>query len=495
MPAGRSFIIVNIIHDLGFISGGPMTKCEYLTHSHLLVGRIRVHNLIKVIRPWLVLALLLMCFPLGALANWGREVGRATDGDVVRLLSDWTSMKMAEKRIADAVRNPLAKERQRQLLGLAPDAEIKADILLADVYDWWLKEVMTPVQRIALNRAASCAQATMAVQKYLGMMRQQALLGIQLDAARQAQFLNILGANQEMAFQRCRDEALDECTATGRYLQIIQTAFAQNRAVEIAGIGGISDSHDWALDSLRKCAIYDLHFLSTAKIDDGKGMMVERVFDGTVRIKIKGDDLLAMNGDEPALGIELYGETEGGVGLVSVQCTMPHMNVVCSRGKDIEHGFKAWIREMDMKHREFYVDADGISQERVVGEDKLPLELSGEPVLIKMLLSVPNGPTIPLEGGPSALAFTLAHQKDSAAAALVPGGFGGNIKFERNTRGLYPTLFQFTYADQNTLKNLAASDSTVFKLIHMPDPEAKKFPPRPPEPEDLNRKPLKPRPM
>jgi hypothetical protein len=81
-------------------------------------------------------------------------------------------------------------------------------------------------------------------------------------------------------------------------------------------------------------------------------------------------------------------------------------------------------------------------------------------------------------------AFYIAHRKD----ALGQGPEQKNgVKIEHTKRGAYPVLFQFTYADENTIAGATITDSTEFQLIHKPKPKPY------PAPEPI-RKPLKPRP-
>jgi len=92
---------------------------------------------------------------------------------------------------------------------------------------------------------------------------------------------------------------------------------------------------------------------------------------------------------------------------------------------------------------------------------------------------------MPLPMPAQGFAFYIAHKKDRGTGA----GAGTTVTVENIKRGVYPVMFDFTYADQGTESNVPASDSTEFKLIHKPKPAD--LPARPPEP---MRKPLKPRP-
>jgi len=271
-------------------------------------------------------------------------------------------------------------------------------------------------------------------------------------------------------FTRCRDEALDECVKTGRYIQVVELAYGEQRATGL--LGGITDAQSWAKDALDQCAIYDLHFASNSKITEK--MMMDRVLD--LKIKLKPEDA-----GEP-VPRKLYGEYRDSfvTPLVSLNCRIPGAQVTCSLMDSPANGFMARIENMDFKHQEYYLDSNEISQVRMVGENKMSLEFGGI-LLVNMRIAPKEGPSFAVPFEPGGSAFYIAHYKDRF-------GSGRNIKIERNTTGVYPVLFEFTYADQNRL-GVSASDSTVFQLIHTPKPKA--FPARPPEP---NRKPLKPRP-
>ena len=418
-----------------------------------------------------ILLLMLFIGPVSAFGNWGMEVGRANDEDVVNLLTDWTTMDMAQRRIKSVLLQPLMRERQRQLIGLPDSAD--GEVSIDDVVEWWIKNVASRAQLIAKNPAASCAQAEMSVNIFLAIMREKSMFGIDdSDSGKGAEIGRMGDETVAFALQRCRDEALDECVATGRYSQIIERGIGEATQSDRYNID-IPDPDAWAEDALRQCAIYELQFVSTSKIDSG-GIIVERVLKGTLDMQLEPGKFKVAN-------LVLYGQTRGDLVNLSLKCAMPAVQVTCSPGKEIVGGFKAWIRKMDLKHREYFVDSRGISQVRTVGEDKLPMELAGDAMMVKMNIVIPKGPPVPAFDFPAGgMAFTIAHKKD----AIIVGG--SNVRFERSSRGVYPTIFEFTYADQDKLSSISGWDSTVLKLVHKPKP--KPFAPRPPEPV---RKPLK----
>jgi hypothetical protein len=437
-------------------------------------------------RDFVSTALLVLCVvfaPFTAFGNWGMEVGRASEGDQVRLLSDWTALKMAETRLKSAVQRNLAKERQLQLLGLSDGDGSSAAALLDGVYVWFMNEVLAPAQRIGMNPAASCEEAKLAMSLLLGMMRQRALVGIVETPERDEELSQIFAANREITMQRCRDEALDECNGTGRFMQIPQLKFAAERQAEL--LGSNADFTSWVDEALQQCAMYELHFVSTTKV---AMPTVETVRDGRVAIKFEapgGAIMDAVMGGK-ALNEVLKGQTKDSPFFVSIKCALPgNFEVSCSPGANSDP-VRSGIVTLDLQHREFYVDPNGISRMRTgVGEDKFSFEFAGGIFALDAVVKAPNfSQKIPFPA--HGFAFFIAHKKDVLGTGA---GQGTGVKVDRNTRGAYPVLFKFTYAGQGNVGGASISDSTEFELIHKPKP--KPFPLRRSEP---IRKPLIPRP-
>jgi len=215
-------------------------------------------------------------------------------------------------------------------------------------------------------------------------------------------------------------------------------------------------------------------------------MNMETVLDGKVTLRFEAGESGVLNALFEGKRLEdiLKGQTEGGENpfLVSVKCTMPGAPVVCSPGAKV-YPVLSRVFAMDLRHREFYVDGSGISRERLTGEDKFKFGFSGGLFSIEALIKIPNGPSMPLPMPAQGFAFYIAHKKDRGTGA----GAGTTVTVENIKRGVYPVMFDFTYADQGTESNVPASDSTVFQLIHKPKPKPIE---RTQEP---TRKPLKPR--
>ena len=343
----------------------------------------------------------------------------------------------------------------------------------------WLNNVVGPLQRIALNPAASCAEARFAVANMIGMRRQQQLLGLEESAI----VNNVYEATVGMASLRCRDEALDECVATGRFMQILELLASADH--QMALLGKEAGLESWAADALGQCAIYELHFQSKTKFSDGGGMPVEveTVRDGKVQIQfeIPAGGLKSVRA---SLGEVLKGETAGGNNpfFVSIKCKAPQpagvppVNFICSPGAD-SLPTKIRINELNLAHREFYIAYVGdpdkvffenwteteVTKERFVGEDKYSFEFEGGEFNLEGLIKV-ESETVPIPMPNVGISFYLAHTKDQLAS--------NRLKIENTKRGVYPNVFQFTYADQHTDEfGVLTTDSTEFELIHKPKPK------------------------
>lgn len=394
-------------------------------------------------------------------------------------------MKMAQNRLQSALQRALMLERQKQLLGLSDEAgTLKTVELVEQIAKWWRENVLGPAAAIAGNPAASCAEARVAIQAVLGLMRQRQLLGMTPDKndhseeaekarAEEAELEKLFSAVWNSVRQRCREEALDECVATGRFKAVTEWALGEERQSQLLGLGGESGVDAWAIDALGQCAIYELHFVSTAKVEGS--FKLDTVLDGKIKLKFKLDEGGLL--DSPSLEGEVKSATNPF--LVSIKCETEGAQMTCSPTAIVTAPFKARIKTMDLKHREFYVDANDVSKERIVGEDKLSLEFSGAVVMTTAVISVPGAGSMTTTVEAGWTAFRIAHRKDRRDEIFT---------FERDKRGVYPTVFEFTYADRDQEEGTTASDSTVFELVHKPGP--KPFPTRPPEPP---RKPLIPR--
>jgi hypothetical protein len=418
--------------------------------------------------------------PSQIFANWGIEVGRATDGDRAELGVDQAAMKVAQNRIAQALIPQIGRERQLELMGMSGDSTVTVSDLLDRVYKWWLKDVMGPAEAIVRNPAASCAEAHAAMVALIGMMRQRQLLGMTSDA-RQAELDKMFNYIADKGGERCREEAVDECVATGRISQIVTFGIGQERQSILMGTGE-TDWQTWAKDALKQCAIYELHFVSTTHLD--ALYTVDSVIDGRIKLQFVEDG-------GPVLGMTLKGETskdenEGANPfLVSIKCAYQGRggSLTCSPGAT-PSSYGAKILNIELKHREFYVTPEGISAERIVGDDKFVLEFRAGIFPIQLVVTNRNPPmniSVPFGVGAP---FAIAHKKDRI-------GQDTTVRFENNKRGGLPTIFDFIYADQNADGKAKANDSTHFELIHkIPDEILKKlYPPRKPGPP---RQPLKP---
>lgn len=428
--------------------------------------------------------------PVRVLGNWGLEVGRADAGDAAALAADWVAFKMERNRIVSSLASSGAIERQKQLLGVSDGVD--AATLFDQVQTYWLMKVLPPLQRIAINPAASCAEARFALSTMIGMKRQQQLFGIDESE----QITRIHTATQEMASLRCREEALDECVATGRFKQIVDLMMGAERQAQLVGETG--DLENWAEDALKQCAIYDLHFVSKTNAGAPPDVKLETVRDGKISIKLEAPAGGLKNAISRPLKDLLKGETAGGNNpfFVSVDCLWPKPLVaVCSPGAD-STPIKVGINELELKHREFYVDSinvfdrnvglmeSEITKQRVVGEDKFTFDFEGGKFDLQALIKWEGKIVATLPFRDFGNKFYIAHLKDFGASSAPLTIKGKNIQ-----RGVYPVILQFTYADSWGQGLAAVTDSTDFELIHKPKP--KPFPNRS---QDPIRKPLRPRP-
>lgn len=443
---------------------------------------------------FLVLLSLILSGSANIFGNWGIEVGRADGEDVKRLIIDWSAFKRELARLdrEGLDRKSLAEmtmiERQKQFLGEAEE-DSGPQQWFEKVQDRWLNNVMGPLQRIALNTAASCAEARFALTTMIGIRRQAQMLGLDESAT----VTGVYQATEEMAGLRCRDEALDECVATGRFVQIIDLMLSSDRQTQM--MGRVGELESWADDALKQCAIYEVHFVSTTKSGHPPALRVETVRDGRVKIRYETPPggLKAASGP---LGQALKGKTAGGNNpfFVSVKCSSVddwlNVGFVCSPGADSTE-IEIRINALDLKHREFYVDygIDKItlketvfSKERLVGENKFSFEFEGGNFALQGLIKAdPTSLEIPMNDW--GLVFYGAHNKDQIGLALLKIENIKDIK-----RGVHPAILQFTYADKDMYFGFLATDSTEFELIHKPEPKPFTKPP------DPIRKPLKPKP-
>lgn len=445
----------------------------------------------------IVLLSLFLSGPAGILGNWGIEVGRADGEDVKRLIIDWNAFKRERSRLErDGLdRKSLAEmtmiERQKQFLGTVEE-DWGPQQMFEKVQDRWLNTVMGPLQSIALNPAASCAEARFALSTMIGIRRQAQLLNLD-----QSESINrVYQATEEMAGLRCRDEALDECVATGRFVQIIDLMLSSDRQTQMMGREG--DLESWADDALKQCAIYELHFVSTTKSGHPPELRVETVRDGRVKIRYKTPPggLKAASGP---LGQALKGtttsETTSGSNpfFVSVKCSSVDdwlkVGFVCSPGAD-STPIEIRINALDLKHREFYIEygkdvwlkETEFTKERLAGENKFSFEFEGGNFALQGLIKT-DQTSLEIPMNDWGLTFYGAHAKDQIGPMTLKIENIKDIK-----RGVHPAVLQFTYADKDMYFGFSTTDSTEFELIHKPEPKPfRKLP-------DTIRKPLKPKP-
>lgn len=407
--------------------------------------------------------------PSTAPLGWGFEVGRATETDVEELLADQLKLRREFERMARVGQDVLGKERVKALLGDSTRSDETLRELMIKIDEWWTKEIDGPIIRIANNPAASCEEASEMVRLVLGRNREKALLGGNDNGLGFA--FEVFGYVQK----RCHEEALDECNSTGRYDHIIQIMLAEQR--QAAMLGGGEDGR-WIGPVLKECANYELHYVSTTDIDDE--FKLHSVIDGRITLKphIEGDTGLKIMANLKFEGEIMRGDNPF---LQKLDCSAAEAIVTCSPGGDPKKSAYAKIPKMTLKSKEFYVDDNGTSRSRPVGEDFLEMIFSPAMVSATAIIKMPETPAITLPflevGGTG---FVIAHNKNKVEE--------GMFKFTENRRTGYPILFEFTRQGSGLGEDVPGSDSTVFQVIHKPNKQP--FPPR----STPKRVPLKPKP-
>lgn len=394
----------------------------------------------------------------GVAGGWGLESGRAGPADAAKLVTDQVAVRRAQMRIAEAISGPTIAERQAGLIR-NDDGTRTGQLVdrLDAAYEWWLKSVMEPARAVVVNPAASCEEAQVSMQTLLAMMKNRSLFGLE------ASFQELYNEIRKNGYQRCREEALDECMITGHFRQIIELARSQERSATFGG--DEPEGYAWADAALKQCAIYDLEFTSTTTTTQIFNLETVRRSKMRLEFTMKNGIVDALLGGTPLSDL-LKGETLGDVLLDSSKCSQPPLDVRCKPGEILSQNF-AKVVFLDLRHREFYVDGNGMSKVRIAGEDKFTFEFGGGMYNVDAQVIVPRFGPVPIPMKAIGYGFYVAHKKDRLLQTGTAIG-GSSVKVERSTRGVYPVLFEFTYADRNTESNASVSDSTEFKLVHKP---------------------------
>lgn len=203
-------------------------------------------------------------------ASWGLASGRADASDVSRLALDVGRVLNAERQLnlrREVQSGILGIDRQRQLLGLEPDAS------LGDLYrakrQWWVENVLQPALDIAANPAASCALARSMIEVVGRMTKQGQFLG--LDEEEFGAFGNgteILLKSYTIAHRRCLEESYDECRLTGNVLSFwdIIGAYEKERQQYLGDDPSLTELISYLI---RRCAVFKLNYRMSI---DNKGM-------------------------------------------------------------------------------------------------------------------------------------------------------------------------------------------------------------------------------
>jgi len=406
-------------------------------------------------------------------AGWGVDAGRADETDSARLAEDFIALSKAINHISEYASGEFGSERARQLLSIE-SGKFSPQELSKKMGEYWATEVDGPMLRIVENPAASCSEAFVLKNLLFATNRLQETLGIEIGDTKKM----LVGQIPEKISTRCREEKLDECNVTGRYSQIIQWAVRDEAEAQRFGTND-NDNFTWALDALKECANYELHYVSTTDIE----FDMHSVIDGRIKLSFKPGD-----GTKPMQQLmegKVEGETDSDVNPFIQKLTCSGQDgvvITCGPGGSPKKPASAEIKSMDMRQKEYLVDDHWIPKTQMAGEDKIKLIFSPAMLAVSAIIKAPDTPpfTMPfVEVG--ATGFDIAHRKDRVKGDLM------YTAIEDTKRGVYPTLFEFNRAGKDIEESVKASDSTEFELIHKP--KKKPFPARPSKP----RVPLKPR--
>jgi hypothetical protein len=466
----------------------------------------------KVLRPFIfAFSLSFAVLPNAARCGWGVEVGRASLSDLNDLAHAEQSLWSSEKAIARAVGEALVIERQRQLLGTTNGAGVER--LFHLTFAWWLKSVLKPAVEIPFNPAASCAEARLGLQKLLELDRQRQLLGLapQQDPPADANaaetdnwFKELWDKVLAATTRRCQDEALDECVYTGRMMAVIELVFSADRQAQLRG----QDSPDtsWATDALNQCAIYKVKFKSTGNVSrTATHEGYKREVYGTVVIRpgLSGLVPSIVGLSLPPEAMQLTGVTLNDPLFGSITCEGtdpgnpgPGGGIVvvdfCGPGPtDIVHEpIKVIVAQaFDLEH--FIYDVTGVDFTRP-GSDKVKVTRVGQDQLTLMFvpgpISVPEKSHFEMHGSkydlpdatPEVFAgiYLAAHIRAGMNVVFKDSGSALDILSLR--KDSYPVLLKYTFPP-DTEPTVGARgeiymDTTEFEVSHQPEP--KPFTPR-----------------
>jgi hypothetical protein len=481
----------------------------------------------KVLRPVVfALSLSLAVMPEAARCGWGVDVGRASDADVNDLVHAEQALWSAKRKLKDALAKEVVKERQLELAGLPSETSV-AD-LLVQTKKWWLENIMRPAAEIAVNPAASCAEARIILETLFEMDRQRVLLGLDEPEDAPTKLWDTVQLILVGLLRRCQEEALDECVFTGRKAAVSEAALAADHQFQVLGL---KQDVSWVKDALDQCAIYKLKFESTGSVsqtESVEGYQREVVGKVVVRPGLPG---LPGVGALPALPPEVAGLVSGGLpGVGSLPALPPEATApaisgdplleslstplmgtdssallpsVTCQGTDPGSSWRivvdgcigyvgvsqtptsVWIdQKFDLSHFAYVVDG-GVDFEtsgndkvkmKVVGEDQLTLKFFPAVITIAEESHIEAGGTeIPEPAStPDVFAsiYLAAHQ---AADVVFPPGSEPSVLSHRKDG--YPVLLKHTLTGEyRGPHNEIYKDTTEFELSHQPEP--KPFAPR-----------------
>jgi hypothetical protein len=390
----------------------------------------------------------------------------------------------------------LKVDQQMEFLGIQDpiDQQDLRRLMLA----WVLKSVLRPAAEIAVNPAASCAEAQLILTKVLQIGRQQQLLGV--DDSDFSLTGELAGLIKTALVRRCHEEALDECVYTGRMNAVTEMALAEERQRQLLGDQDGSDS-SWVADALNQCAIYKLKFTSTGNVTRTATQEgYKREIEGTVILR-PGLSNFQFLGELPAsmLPPELMqpSGTDSSALVTSATCQGTEPNPGANDGRVVVDlcgsvGFdkgptRVIVKAFDLSC--FSYDVTGVDfaapgsdkvKMSVVGQDQLTLLFTPGPISIAENSHVEiQGQELPsTDSTPEVFAsiYAGAHFKELGEGVVFSPASAPSILSHRKDG--YPVLLIYTLEGTSPkgARDEIYTDTTVFEFSHQPEP--KPFAPR-----------------
>ena len=395
----------------------------------------------------------------GIVSRQGPAGGADDESGMIEVLVEQVTSRLAEDRLNHAAARRLERERERQLFGA--EASDGAAVEVSESWEAsYFRDVIEPRLRIAAHPAATCEQATAVIQALFGAERQRALLGAADDEGSVSAIRSAYDAAARQAGplveQACRRDAARECKKTGDPIDVVRKGIVEAKAKAL--IEGASDVELEAVQEayeaiLQWCAVYELTFRSTTRIV-APNYTVTSGIEGSLKMRL-------VDASQPrAFGVDIEGQTASALNpmLMTVTCTSKPKGMTCAPGATGMQPTRARTVDFMLKK----TSNSGVGGTQVtLGQDRLTLQFGPSPMMLPFIVEDADG-IVEIYATP----FLIAHEKDK---------IGPYITVKDWQRVGHPTMFRKTYTGNGTKETTAYFDTTVFELIHKPDPE----PPQP----------------